>query len=177
MKILTAFGSTEGQTRKIAKHIDALIKAKNHSSVIYDCENSDKKPALESFDGFIVAGSVHQELHQPHVINFVKQNLAHLKAKPSAFVSVSLSAMLEGEKTEAEKYIEKFVEDTNWQPQDVHMAVGAIRFLEYDFFKRFTVQQLVSKGREMPDPSVGNPEYTDWEALDSFVVSFLEKVK
>ena len=174
MNILIAFGSTEGHTSKIAHHINALVQAKGHSSMIYDCGSMEQKSDLSSYDGIIVAGSVHQEVHQPSVVNFVKENLTALKSNPTAFVSVSLQASLENGKVEAERYVDKFLKETNWQPQNTHMAAGAIRFLEYDFFKRFTIEHMVLKGKEMPDKSAGNPEYTDWDALDAFVEAFLE---
>ena len=174
MNILIAFASTEGHTHKIAHHIDTLLQEKNHSSTIYDCGGLNQKPDLNSFDGIIVAGSVHQETHQPLLVSFVKENLETLNSSPSAFVSVSLSISLKNGKAEAKKYVTDFVKETGWQPQHMHMAAGAIRFLEYDFFKSFTIEHMVLKGNKMPDKSAGNPEYTDWDALDTFVETFLE---
>lgn len=173
MNILIAYGSTEGHTRKIANHINSLVGENGHSSVVYDCGGFDPKPEINEFDAIIVAGSVHQELHQPHVAEFVRENLSVLNSKPAAFISVSLSISFPEGKPEAEKYISGFIEESGWQPQHVHMAAGAIRFLEYDYFKRLTIEHIVLQGNKMPDKQAGNPEYTDWNALDAFVEEFV----
>ena len=176
MNILMAFGSTEGHTRKIAHRINNLLQENGHASTLMDCASADPRPDLKKFDAIILAGSVHQEMHQPLLVEFVKKNLSELVKMPSAFISVSLSASIESGLAEAEKYVDEFIKETGWQPQTTHLAGGAIRFLEYDFFKRFTIEHIVLKGEKLPDPALGNPEYTDWEALDEFVETFLENV-
>ena len=173
MNILIAFGSTEGQTRKIVHHINTSLEGSQHSFTMFDCAGSEPELDINSFDAFIVAGSVHQEAHQPYLVDFVKDNLAVLDAKPGAFISVSLSISLPDGRGEAEKYVDEFVKETGWEPQEIHLAAGAIRFLEYDFFKRFTVEHMVLQGKKMPDKSSGNPEYTNWNALDKFVETFI----
>ncbi|MGI9350931.1 MAG: flavodoxin domain-containing protein [Rhizobiaceae bacterium] len=173
MKILIAFGSTEGHTRKIAHHINTFNQENSHSSEIIECGSADKKPDVASFDAIIVAGSVHQQVHQQSVVDFVKENLSVLKSKPSGFISVSLSVSLEEGQEEAKEYVKDFAKETGWQPEHVHMAGGAIRSLEYDYFKRFTVEHIVLKGNKMPEKSAGNPEFTDWDALDRFVIELL----
>jgi len=174
MNVLVAFASTEGQTQKIAHHIDAQLEAQGHTCTLDDCETSSATPDLGAFDAVIVAGSVHQQRHQRAISGFVETHLADLEKKPSGFISVSLSAALVDGQLEAQKYITEFSEETGWTPQHVHMAAGAIRFIEYDFFKTFTIQHIVMKGHDMPDKSAGNPEFTDWEALDAFVAEVLE---
>ena len=174
MNILIAFGSTEGQTRKIAHHINAALEVKGHAPAMLECGGPKQDMDMQSFDAFIVAGSVHQEAHQPYLVDFVKENLSILKSKPACFISVSLTVSLKGGRKEAERYVADFVKATNWKPQETHLAAGAIRFLEYDFFKRFTVEHMVLQGKKMPDKSAGNPEYTDWDALDEFVENFLK---
>ena len=175
MKILIAFGSTEGHTREIVQRMKALIREKGHEVSAYDCGSRDEMPDLGKFDAFFVAGSVHQRTHQPFVSAFVKDNLSALSVKPSAFISVSLSIALEGGRSEAESYVTDFLADTGWKPTETHMAAGAIRFLEYDFFKRFTIEHIVLGGKKaMPDKSAGNPEYTDWDALSAFVSNFVD---
>ena len=174
MNILIAFGSTEGHTRKIARHMSNNLKNAGHDVELFDCSSLDSMENIARFDAIIVAGSVHQEAHQTSVVNFVKDNLDILSDTPSSFISVSLSASLPEAKGEAESYVGKFCDETGWQPRHVHLAGGAIRFLEYDFFKRFTIQYMVLKGKEMPDKSAGNPEYTDWDALDAFIMQFLK---
>lgn len=176
MKVLVAFGTTEGQTRKLAHHIEASIQANDHTCEVHNCEDKDTTSDVATFDAVIVAGSVHQQHHQPTVSEYVKKHLSVLQTKPTAFISVSLSVTFDAGKDEAAQYVTKFTEETSWTPTQVHLAAGAIRFLEYDFFKELTIHHVVLKGRKMPPHSGTNPEFTDWNALDAFVTSFLNDV-
>lgn len=174
MNFLIAFGSTEGHTRKIVHHIAEQIRAAGNQSTCFECGSYDDEPDLSQYDSIILAGSVHQQSHQPALVEFVKKHLSAIQDIPSAFISVSLSVTIKNGMEEAEKYVADFLEETHLQPDMVHMAGGAIRFLEYDFFKRFTIEQIVLQGNEMPDATKGNPEYTDWKALDEFIQEFVE---
>jgi len=58
---------------------------------------------FETFHVFIVAASVHQQQHQETITAFVIAHRKLLNAKPSAFISVSLSAVLEEGQTEASR--------------------------------------------------------------------------
>ena len=176
MKILIAYATTEGHTRKIAHHITTFLKERGHDAQDYDCGTPEEGPDVGSFDAFVLAGSIHQEKHQPYLVDYAKDNLDALQNKPSALVSVSLSASMQDGEAAAKKYVEEFTQETGWEPQKVHLAGGAIRFVEYDFYKQFTIKYMVLKGKEMPDSSVGNPEYTDWGALDDFLEDFLESL-
>ena len=51
-----------------------------------------------TYDAFIIAASVHQEYHQETITSFVIAHRKLLDTKPAAFISVSLSAVLEGGK-------------------------------------------------------------------------------
>jgi menaquinone-dependent protoporphyrinogen oxidase len=173
MNVLIAFGSTEGQTRKIARHIETKLTAEGHAVTVMDCGETSKTPALSRFGAVIVAGSVHNKRHQDSVNSFAFVERAHLEAMPGAFISVSLSIIAKDGEAEARQYVDDFIAETGWTPKATHLAAGAVRYLEYDFFKEFTVKQLVLEGEAVPDKGTGNPEYTDWAALDAFVGSFL----
>lgn len=174
MKVLVAFGTTEGQTKKIAHHIETALQSDGHACTLHNCEDTRDAPSISDFDAVIVAGSVHQKRHQPTITEFITAQRDALKAKPGAFISVSLSIIAEDGKAEAQQYVDDFITETGWTPNDIHLAAGAVRYLEYDFFKEFTVKQIVLAGQDVPDKGEGNPEYTDWEALDAFVKSFVE---
>lgn len=172
MNVLTIYGTTEGQTRKIAEWTANHISERGHQAELYDSAAPTSDLDLETYDAFIVAASVHQECHQETVINFVIAHLEVLGAKPSAFISVSLSAVLEGAGTEAQKYVDSFVSATGWRPRMTLLLGGALRFTEYDYFQQQIVKFIVMKGGAV---STGQDrEFTDWNALASFVDRFLE---
>jgi menaquinone-dependent protoporphyrinogen oxidase len=57
----------------------------------------------------------------------------------------------------------------------VHHAAGALKYLEYDFFKRALMRQIARKEGASVDTSRDH-EFTDWEALDAFVQEFADDV-
>ncbi len=173
MKVLVAFGTTEGQTKKIADHIASTARAAGNEVETYDCAGHLSGQDFGSFDAIIVAGSVHQKLHQIHVAAFAAAHRQQLDTVPSAFVSVSLSACFEDGKAEARDYVEGFVQDTGWRPQNTHLAGGALRYTEYDYFKEHIVRHVVMDGRDLP-VATQDYELTDWDALDKFMTAFLE---
>lgn len=173
MKVLVAFGTTEGHTQKIAKHVAAKIQEKGHEVDLYDCSRRLRGHEFGAIDAVIVASSVHQKNHQETVVAFATAHREGLNAKPSALISVSLSAAFEDGKKDAADYVERFINVTGWQPKFVHMAGGALKYSEYDFFKEQIIRYIVMAGRDIPSDQ-NDWEFTDWAALDNFVMEFLE---
>ena len=173
MNVLIVYGTTEGQTRKIAAWTATHIRERGHRVELRDSAALESDLKLGFFNAFIVAASVHQERHQDTITNFVFAHHELLNTKPSAFISVSLSAVLEGEKTEAQKYVDRFVSVMGWQPRMTLLLGGALRFTEYDYFQEQIVKFIVMKRSGDASPERDH-EFTDWNALADFVNRFLE---
>jgi menaquinone-dependent protoporphyrinogen oxidase len=173
LNVLIVYATTEGQTRKIAEWTATRIRERGHQAKLLDSAAVESDLDLEAYDAFIVAASVHQECHQEEITNFVIAHREALATKPSAFISVSLSAVLEGAKTEAQKYVDSFLSVSGWQPRRTLLLGGALRFTEYDYFQEQIVKFIVMKRGDAP--STGRDrEFTDWQALADFVDGFLE---
>jgi menaquinone-dependent protoporphyrinogen oxidase len=175
LKILVVFATTEGQTRKIAETAANHIRARGHDTALRDSAAMTSGIDLERFDAFIIAGSVHQGYHQATIRDFVMAHRQALAAKPSAFISVSLSAVLEGGRPEAKKYAETFLAATGWAPIETLLLGGALRLTEYDYFQEQIVRFVVMKGGSPPGAGPGDREFTDWDALARFVDDFLAR--
>jgi menaquinone-dependent protoporphyrinogen oxidase len=181
LNILIVHGTTEGQTRKIAEWTETHIRDHGHQTELRDSAAPAPVLNLGTYDAFIIAASVHQEYHQEAITNFVIAHREVLDAKPSAFISVSLSVVLEGGEPEAQKYVDSFVSMTRWRPRMTLLLGGALRFAEYDYFQEQIVKFIVMKGgssstvREGGSSStVRDREFTDWNALAGFVDGFLD---
>lgn len=179
MKILIAYGTTEGQTRKIAEQAASHLRARGHSATLWNSADEGLDLNLDDFDAFIVAASVHQEQHQGAIKNFAAAHHALLNGRPSAFISVSLSAVLEETWPEAQSYVERFMSLTRWQPAMTLLLGGALRFAEYDYFQKQIVNFIVMKRgmavNETGDIEQLEQEFTDWNALRDFLDDFLER--
>jgi len=171
LNVLIIYGTTEGQTRKISEWTATHIRGRGYRAELHDSAAPVFNLDLETYDAFIIAASVHQERHQETVINFVAAHLEALDAKPSAFISVSLSAVLEGGGMEAQKYVDRLVTMTGWKPRMTLLLGGALRFTEYDYFQEQIVKFIVMKGGAV---NTGRDrEFTDWKALAGFIDRFL----
>jgi menaquinone-dependent protoporphyrinogen oxidase len=174
VNLLIVYGTTEGQTRKVAERMATDIRGRGHQVELLDSAKFTPDLKLGHFDAFIVAASVHQEHHQEAVTTFVFAHRDLLSGKPSALVSVSLSAALEGHEAAAQKYVDRFVSVTGWQPRMTLLLGGALRFTKYDYFQEQFVKFVVMKGE---DPGPGQDhEFTDWNALAGFTDRFLATI-
>lgn len=177
MHIALIFASIEGQTRKIATHIEALLKANHHSADI--CDAADDEGAFDfiDVDGVIVCAPVHVGSFPKAVNRLLKRHHSKLMAYPGAFVSVSLAMASEDKSDAAEidKIAHGLSEDTGWWPVVTHNAAGALKYTEYDYFKRWMMKRI-SKKSDGPTDTSQDYEFTDWDALDKFVLQFVNDV-
>ena len=173
MNVLIVYGTTEGQTRKIAEWTARHVRERGHQIEVRDSAAPASGSDLETFHAFIIAASVHQRYHQETITNFVVAHRELLTSRPSVFISVSLSAVLEGGRTEAQEYVDRFVYVTRWQPRMTLLLGGALRFTEYDYFQEQIIKFIVMK-RGAVSSKGGDREFTDWNTLASFVNGFLE---
>jgi menaquinone-dependent protoporphyrinogen oxidase len=172
MDVLVIYGTTEGQARKIAEWTATRVREREHRVELRDSAGFMSDLDIESFHAFIIAASVHQQYHQETVANFVTAHQKLLNASPSAFISVSLSAVLEGERTEAQRYVDHFVSITGWRPRMTLLLGGALRFTAYDYFQEQIVKFIVMRGGGARTEC--DREFTDWNALAGFVDEFIE---
>ena len=134
--VLISFATTEGQTRKIAERISANLRERGYEAKLYDTAVRRGVPEVGALDAVIVAASIHEGHHQDSAINFAFAHRDQLVRKPSAFVSVSLSAAMPNGQAEAQHYVDRFVATTGWSPAKTLLLGGALRWSECDYFQR-----------------------------------------
>lgn len=109
VNVLIAYGTTEGQTRKICEQAAARLRNCGHAVELDDSADPTFHGRLDAFEAFVIAASVHQEQHQKTIKNFATAHRELLSCRPSAFISVSLSAVLEETRPEAQGYVDRLV--------------------------------------------------------------------
>ena len=172
MKVLIVYTTTEGQTRKISDHIAGQLRDAGHEVSIRHCADWQSDFHIGEFDRVIVAGSVHQRRHQRELEIFVPAHLSELSAKPTLFISVSLSAAYPDGMAEAQAYVDEFLAGAKWKPSATLLVAGALRYDEYDYFMEQIVRHVVLKDREAAGTR-GQHEFTDWDALSEEVNAFV----
>ena len=172
MKILIAYGTTEGQTRKVAETISTQIERLGHEVELFDTANPQKDLKIGSFDKIILAGSVHQKDYQESLKLFIEANLPVLNNKQTMLISVSLASAFDDRQEEAKGYTSKLSERPGWNPTKILLVAGAIIYDEYDYFKEQIIKHIALQGRSV-DVKEGNQEFTDWSELAANVENFI----
>lgn len=177
MKILILYGTTEGQTRKIAGFITERVSKQGHEAMAFDASHVPGLIDIHDFDGVVVAASLHLGRFQPSVVDFVRRHVSTIDRKPNAFVSVSLAALsLEADELEGLRdCVRHFIAVTRWTPGNLHHAAGAFRFTEYDFFRRWAMKYIAYQ-HGIPVEAGEDREFTDWPALGHFIDKFLLEI-
>lgn len=170
MQVLFVYGTTEGQTHKIADFCGKRLVDQGHEVDLYDIGNRRLSREISDFEAVVLAGSVHQERHQEDLENFVFARKQELRTLPSLLISVSLSIAFENGKDAAEGYVRSFVRETEFTPTDILLLGGALKFDKYGYYMNQIIEHVVLKDREM---ITEDREFTDWEllkhTLDAFV--------
>lgn len=175
------FATREGQTKQIAEHVAADLRAKGFDVDVVDV----RRPipfSLKNYRAAVLAASVHGGNHEAEMIRFVKEHRAILQQMMTAFLSVTLSEAGVERKTATPAEHAKFVEDVNamlsrffnetkWAPTQVKPVAGALRYSRYNFLVRFVMKSIAKKAGAATDTS-RDYVYTDWASLDEFVQGF-----
>ncbi|MEZ5931719.1 MAG: flavodoxin domain-containing protein [Alphaproteobacteria bacterium] len=177
MNILIVYGTTEGQTRKIAGFIADQLQAGGEDATLIDSTDVPKDFDMNAFDAVIAAGSLHNGRHQASLFQFVRDHLDTFQAMPSAFVSVSLSMASDDkeDRLDAEDCANRFLDETEWTPTVTHLVAGALRYTQYDFFKRWILKMIASAKGASTDTSRDH-EFTDWADLKAFADAFIAQL-
>lgn len=177
MNILIIYGTTEGQTRKIAAFMAERLRARDVEAALIDSTDLPEDLEVGSFDAIVAAGSVHNGRHQASLFHFVRDHIELLEVKPSAFISVSLSMASEDkeDRLDATDYADSFLGATDWKPTVTHLVAGALRYTQYDFFKGWILKMIAGAKGASTDSSKDH-EFTDWKDLGAFTDAFLDQI-
>lgn len=175
MRVLVIHATVEGHTRQIAGHIGRYLKDNRHEAVMIDAADPPRSLSVDDVDAVICAGPVHIGTFPAPLRRYVSAHGRDLMARPGAFVTVSLTAAGD-DQTEWEDLREiaaRFSEETGWWPVSVHHAAGALKYTEYDFFRKWMMRRIADK-KDAPTDTHHDYAFTDWGELDMFVDGFLK---
>lgn len=169
MKLLIAYASTEGQTRRIARFVMDRLADGGHSVEalpVAEAEDID----LSRFDRVILAGSIHAGHYQRALGDFVAERAAALAPRRVLFLSVSLAAAGHDAEdwADLDRILADFAQATSWKPGKVVQVAGAYMPSKYDIIRRFVMRRIVAAKDPEADLDADH-EYTDWTALGAAV--------
>lgn len=172
MRLLLVYGTTEGQTQKVAHFVADYLAKQGLQTQLVDAIEVPAAIDPREFDGVIIAASLHEGRYQPAVTRFVRKHLAAIQLRPNAFLSVSLAAASndEDDVQGLKECLAAFTEQTGWTPQRIHHVAGAFRYTSYDFLKRWAMKYIAYRKGGPTDTSCDH-ELTDWADLARFLDS------
>jgi menaquinone-dependent protoporphyrinogen oxidase len=173
-KVLILYGSSEGQTAKIARHIAGVIREKGCSVDVVDGRAVPAHFSLEPYTAAMIGASMHAGGYQGYIRRFVQRHVEELARIRTAFFSVSLTEAYPNpeEKVRLAQLMAEFMQKTGWHPQSVVSFAGALAYSKYGFLKRFVMQRIARAAGGSTDPT-HDYEYTDWEAVTRFAETFV----
>lgn len=177
MKVLLLYGTTEGQTRKIAGFVADHLAQRGHETLLVNAIDATAEADPRGFDAAMIAASLHAGHYQSAVVHFVRKHLAALSARPNAFLSVSLAAASDDEDDALglDRCDMDFTQQTGWNPQHIHHVAGAFRYTSYDFLKRWAMRYIAHR-KGAPTDTSKDHELTDWADLEQFIDRFSSEI-
>ncbi len=174
--ILIVYTSIEGQTARIAEHMAQTLRERGDRVETLRAEGSCRDLDLSRFDGVIVGASIHYGHHPAYLRALVRRQRQQLAARQSAFFSVSLSGGGPGARpASAQRYLDKFLRRTGWQPQLTASIGGALQYSKYAPWKKWIMTKIVGFAGGNTD-TTRDYEYTDWQAVSNFARAFGERL-
>jgi menaquinone-dependent protoporphyrinogen oxidase len=178
-KILIAYATTDGQTRKIAETLAKWLGDGGYIVNLFDTRLGVRLKIGSDVTGCILAGSLHLRKHQKALLDFAQDHSAELSHLPTAFFSVSATGSRTDAKSvdEAKKCIDGFVDESGFHPSIAFPTGGAIKYTHYNPLVRMIMKHISAKENGPTDTSRDH-ELTDWERLransNQFLTEFIE---
>lgn len=175
-RALVLYATTEGQTARIAERMAATLRDRGHQVEIHSADAVPAGLDWAAFDGILIGAAIHYGHHPAYLRTLVRQHREALSTRPSAFFSVSLSGGGPGAKPAAAKrYLDKFLRQTAWGPEQTASLAGALQFSKYGAFKRMLMIVFVGLAGGDTDTS-RDYEYTDWDAVERFADAYAQRL-
>jgi menaquinone-dependent protoporphyrinogen oxidase len=172
------YATTEGQTRRIAERLSAVLQERGVDSQAIDLT----APGARQFDwqgvrAVSVGASVHGGRHQAAIEDFIRANRDELNARPSAFFSVSMRAAspAPADQHTAQQLARTFAAGTGWHPTHVITLAGRLAYTKYGWLKRWFVKRIAMRDGLATD-TTRDHEYTDWTQVSALADALLAAI-
>jgi menaquinone-dependent protoporphyrinogen oxidase len=167
--VLVVYGSTYGQTERIATRIATMLRQGGHRAELHRGDRLPAGLALESYQAAVIAASVLYGHHQRYIIAYVRAHAEWLNRVPSAFVSVCGAAG--SNPSEAQSFVDRLLQATGWRPGMIRSFTGAVAYTKYSWLMRWWLKRI-SRTKGLPTDTSRDWDYTEWEEVDRFALRF-----
>jgi len=161
-RILIAYASSFGQTRKIASTLATELRSRGHEVELADALLAP--PPVEDYDAVVIGSRIQFGLHARPLLEYVADNRAELHEIPSYLFVVSMAAA-SATSADPNGYIAKLLAITHWQPRIAVAIAGGLPYRSYNWFLRFVMKRISRSAGHSTDTHHDH-EYTDWARVE-----------
>lgn len=170
--ILLLYSTVDGQTRRIC---EAMSEVCDDAEVQLFAIEEATEQQLQWADKILVGASIRYGKFRPALFEFIGRYKALLDGKQNGFFCVNAVARKPNKNTPAtNSYMQKFLQQSLWQPQQLAVFGGRIAYQQYGFWDRTMIRFImwITKG---PTDIAQVHEFTDWGKVRQFAKAFAEK--
>src|SRR5690606_6549531 len=175
------YGTTEGQTEKVAHRLRDRLEAGGHTVDAYRAGRVPEDLDPLDYDGVLVGGSVHAGRYQRALLAWVQAHGPSLAVRPSALFTVCMRAAVptEAARRAAEGDVAAFAQETGGRPAESAAVAGAARAAAHHVLVRFVMRRIARKdAAHLPGAldASRDHEFTDWATVDAFADAFARRL-
>jgi menaquinone-dependent protoporphyrinogen oxidase len=176
-KIAVVYATTEGQTAKIAQHIAARGRSRDHQMDVRHLAELDETFDLSAYDGVMIGGSIHEGHYQRYLEKWLETHRDALARSKTALFTVCLAihSQNKAERDEALAFPKLLEKRAHFVPTHSAVVAGALMYTQYSWLKRVVMKQISKKEGGSTDTTADH-EYTDWAQVDAFTDAFVDLV-
>ncbi|GLS84822.1 menaquinone-dependent protoporphyrinogen IX dehydrogenase [Paraferrimonas haliotis] len=174
-KQLILYYSQGGHTAHICRTMMEHIRALGH-----DCDMMHLQEAAsagvnwDTYDAVALGSCVLYGSYHQSVFDFVEANKSQLEAKPNSFFSVNVVARNPEKRVpDNNKYLQKFITLSSWQPQNVKVIAGKVNYPAWKWYDRMMIQLIMKMTNGPTDPS-SVIDYTDYDDVKAYAESLVK---
>jgi menaquinone-dependent protoporphyrinogen oxidase len=166
-RILIAYSTIDGHTRRICERLQALLQGQGHEVPLMPIEQVGVAE-LQGADTFVLGASIRYGKHRPNVLAFARAHAARLAARPSAFFTVNVVARKPDKNTpETNPYLRSFLRQVPWRPTLLDVFAGRIDYQRMGPGDRLMIRFIMWLTHGPTDPKAA-VEFTDWQRVEAF---------
>ncbi len=145
MRILIVYGTTEGQTSKIARFMENLLLKDRHEVVLANASKHPPEP--DGFDAILIGSSIHLNKYNTSIKRYVQDHISALSKRTTAFFSVSMAIVsdIPKKQEEVKQIAQGFLENTGWDANGIWHIAGALKFTKYDYLMKMAMRSIARK--------------------------------
>ncbi|WEG73630.1 menaquinone-dependent protoporphyrinogen IX dehydrogenase [Vagococcus intermedius] len=168
--IAIVYATIDGQSQKVAEFIKEEVGVTGEVVELVSIETIDER-LLNMANKIIVIASIRYGKFSKKVYRFVEDYRPALTEKKADFIGINLIARSpEKQQIATNVYVRKFLEKVTWQPVNVEIVAGALRYTKYKWFDK-TMIKLIMKLTDGPTDTSVDTEFTDWSQISDYVQS------